>query len=99
MLAIHPAARDFHHAYARDNCSGNEGAVYRSLHDASDDNYGSNCYILSSSTDPTWLVVCGKSPSSFGQDELAHWFRDVTIKGRIEREHFIGTGYAGTKRR
>lgn len=86
MLAIHPAAQDFHHAYARDNCSGNEGPIYSSLIDASHDNFGSNCYILSSSTDPTWLVVCGKSPSSVGPDALSQWFRDVTVKGRIDRD-------------
>ncbi len=77
MLAIHPAARDFHHAYARNNGSGDEGPLYRSLEEASYANIGSNCYILSSSIDPTWLVVSGKSPSSYGEGDLDDWFRDV----------------------
>ena len=87
MLGIHPAAKDFHHTYARNNGPGDEGPIYESLQDASDDNVGSNCYILSSSTDPTWLVVCGRSPSSIGADDLDYWFRDVTILGRIDRDH------------
>ena len=85
MLGIPHAAQDFHHAYARNNSQGDEGPVYQSLAEASDDNRGTNCYILSSLTDPTWLVVCGKSPSGFDEDRLDEWFRDVKVKGRIDR--------------
>lgn len=86
MLAVHPAARDAHHAYARNNGSGDEGPLYQSLAEASDANVGSNCYILSSSVDPTWLVVSGKRPSSIGEADLAEWFRDVRVRGRIDKD-------------
>jgi len=85
MLGIPPAAQDFHHAYARNNSQGNEGPVYESLAQASEDNTGTNCYILSSTTDPTWLVVCGRNPSGFDEHRLASWFRDVKVKGRIDK--------------
>lgn len=85
MLGIHPAGRDFHHAYVRNNCSGDEGPFFQSLEDASDVNFGSNCYILSSTIDSTWFIVRGKSPSGYREDELDDWFRDVTVKGRIDK--------------
>jgi len=85
MLGIPPAAQDFHHAYARNNSQGNEGPIYESLQAASDANPGTSCYVLSSSTDPTWLIVCGKGPTGFDEGRLANWFRDVTVKGRIDK--------------
>ena len=87
MLGIHPAARDFHHAYARNNVSGDEGPLYPSLQAASDANMGSNCYILSSSIDPTWLIVSGKRPSSFDEEQLEQWFQDIRVRGRIEKSN------------
>ncbi len=84
MLGVHPAGQDFHHAHAR-NASTDEGPLYLTLVDASAENHGSNCYIRSSTTDPTWLVVCGKSPSSVSEADLDDWFCDVTVKGRIDK--------------
>lgn len=86
MLGIPPAAQDIHHAWVRNNSQGNEGPVYRSLEEASDANRGSNCYILSSSTDPVWLVVCGRNPAGTNSAALANWSRDIVVKGRIDRE-------------
>lgn len=86
MLAVHPAGQDFHHAFIRDRHSGDEGPFYQSLHDASDENTGSRCYILASRTDPTWFVVCGRSPSGIGEADLAEWLADLTIRGRIDKD-------------
>ncbi|MGB7183883.1 MAG: hypothetical protein WA888_03415 [Burkholderiaceae bacterium] len=86
MLGIHPGARDFHHAFARNNSSGDEGPLYFSLLEASAEHFTSNCYILGSSTDPTWLIVCGKYPSAFDEHALDEWFRDVRIVGRIDKQ-------------
>lgn len=88
MLGIPPAAQDFHHTYVRNNSQGSEGPVYDSLQQASDENRGTNCYVLSSSTDPTWLVVCGKGPSAFDEGRLENWFRDIRVKGRIDKSFF-----------
>jgi hypothetical protein len=87
VLAIHPAAQDFHHAHAR-NATHDEGPLYLTLADASAENHGSNCYVLHSSTDPTWLVVCGKSPSSVREADLENWFHDISVKGRIDKSCF-----------
>ena len=89
MLAPHPKAKDFHHAHARNTSPGNEGPVYTSLAEASAANTGDNCYILDSSSDPLWFVVCGMTPEPFQNNEadLKRWIKDISIKGRINKDN------------
>ena len=56
MLKVDSAGKDFHHAHIR-NANTNEGGLYQTLEEASEANPGTNCYILSSTTEKANLQV------------------------------------------